>query len=836
MATFSDFNSYPIFSGVTKEKQVSAGINNTDVIAPEFKLYIEGVQVPFEVMSISQSYNGLPYASIQIPPESGLLDITRGYEPKVHIFYKDDHYGGFRLLFWGHIKSSSYSRSRIQGNTSISFQCQHKNALLNQLTLDYSGWVTQGAESVTNAGNTNSAKPNFMNSVSMVIDALSGINGVAVGDEVLHSSNSKINSAPTDKLDPSLSRLEGRLNGLPGISVNLWNQIKKGALTSKYDNIALNSMFIPLVEEGLGYFKRMSGHPYLEERLQLDKNPYCHKEGSKEVKILIPPCFRSSMASAMQADLTVKNIANIIGFSGELTSYAQVMSSFYSYSKYDVNTLASPAEVNADHSIFIEDLNVSGVEKIAIETIIKPQIPFYYSPACNVLLPRMYVSVQVSQDEASTPTRTSALHDATPSKNASAGMNTTFNAPPSIREAIAYNAILKGVNGVKELNLGSTTGFTYHIPGKYEQGVGIRPERISIPWWLAMFMSDKDAQGQQPGKEAFPEKGTEEYNNLMILTVEWRSRYANKITQDDGTVVSFYDSGKNKLNPNDPTAGILPHQRILFSTVDYEFSEKVASSRTGSIEALFNPYIIPGYPMDVIDDSPNHPSFHGYCTSVVHTITSRSVTTNVSMVAVSTYAELSNFYTPSLTPFLESALGIVTADIDDALYAASTERFDASPFTNPASTIIQNPKAKAIADTFYKQVLGVGAVAPDDLIHFSSGRAYPMSRYGATLVPKIISGGQSLPDIKPHPKVARETDDYYTSVGNLRMVRRPIESKDSISAKFSYNFIDLDPRLYNTSFVNYVNPLLASDLLLEPGASLFLDYMETSDFIKVPKG
>jgi hypothetical protein len=182
---------------------------------------------------------------------------------------------------------------------------------------------------------------------------------------------------------------------------------------------------------------------------------------------------------------------------------------------------------------------------------------------------------------------------------------------------------------------------------------------------------------------------------------------------------------------------------------------------------------------------------------------------------------------------------MINGTIDEDLYATKPAN-DTDPFTSVASTILQNPTAKATADVFYRQVLGVGAVAPDDLMHFSSGRSYPLFRRAGVLIPRTIAGGS--PNVSVYHSVSshsnsesRIKDDYYTSVGNLRLVSRPIESMDSIVGKFKYNFINLDKDLYNNSFVNYVNPILASSLYLEPGASLFLDYMETESFLNVVK-
>lgn len=836
MANFSNFTSDILYSGTTNKlvPKISSSLNNTDVIAPDFRLYIEGVQVPFQSISINQVYNKLPTADLQIPPESGLLDIIRGYEPKVHIFYKDDNYGGYRLLFWGVIKSNSYSRSRGQGNASIVFHCEHKNSVLNQVTLSFAGWANPNTESLTNPNPNNAATFTSFNSLLMLIKALQGITGVADTANLLNSSNSNIDSALTNLLDPKLTKILPRLQGMPGVIVNLWNQLKKNAYANKLDTIALTGMYFPLIEEGIGFFKRLSGHTFLEAPLQANTYNYCPTGSNEQSKIILPPSFRNNLFSSVQTDLMVKNMNSLIGFSGELTSFQTMTENLLNYSKYDFLTLASPAEINLDPEVFIDDITPSGIEKVTVETIFKPQIPFYYSPICNVILPRMYSSINITQDESTVPSRLTALHDVLP--EAGRGINQSFNGPASIREAIAYNSLLVNPNTNKDLTLDSTLGNSYHIPGKFEQGRGIRPERIILPWWLSQVSAEKASGDPINSQEQMPEKGTAEYNNLIFSAADWRNRYAVTTEQDDGSISIISDPKKNNLNPNDPlNTSVKPHERILFNTIDYEFSEKIAGSRLGFIEGIFNPYIIPGYPMDVIDESPNHPSFHGFCTSVVHTITSSSVTTNISMAAAVSYAELSNYYLPPLPPFLQTQLQVVNGTINQSKYSSSPAG-DCSPVSTTMSTLLQNPIAKDRADTFYKQVLGVGAVAPDDLIHFASGRAYPLRRLNGIFIPQVVSGSNAQPNIKRGVKLARELEDYYSTVGNLRLIARPIESIDSIKTKFKYYFIDLTPELYNTSYVHYINPLLAKDLFMEPGSSLFLDYMETNEFINVVKG
>lgn len=858
MAKFSAYSSHLTYTEAT-ERPAPADQNNTDIIAPNVKLYIEGVQVTFESISISQAYKQDPTASIQIPPASGLLDITRGYQPKVHIFYTDTITGGDRLLFWGHITSCSYGKSRA-GNSFINFQCTHKNRLMETFALDVAKWNTDIQEAHTDpqlASQGGGLTPGAFNSLGMIIQGLMGISGVADKTTAISKDNSDLENAPVDKLDPVLADVEDRFIGMPGIVPNLWNQLKKGVFMDSLSNIAMEKMWIPLLEEGIGYFKRMSGHPRLEQKIQDTKVPYCHGATNKESNVMVPPCFRTGMTSAVQQEYAVRGIQNIASFTGELTTFNQLLQGVYDTSMYDILTLASPAEVPADPNVIAFDITEGGNPCVAIETIIKPQMPFYFSPSCNVLLPRMYSSISISQDEASVPTRLTVFHDSFPGDNSSGRLGQSFRGPASIREAVAFNAWLKTGGGSNagagrgsggadvdangnpikynlqnKLSLADTLGYSYSIPGKYEQGQGIRPTRITMPWWLAAISGEKDASGTT-GAEVAPKPGTPDYDNLMLLAAEWTKRNGTDVYNDDGTMVAGKtgSSAKAGLNPFNPAnSGVTAYQRIFYHAVDYEFSRAFASARSGTVDALFNPYIIPGYPMDIVDDSPNHPSFHGMCTSVTHTITARSIGTSIGIGAAVSYAELSNYYLPPVHPFLQTALKMVNGTIDKS--AATSSNGDEKPYTNTVATLISNPIAKEEADKFYQQVLGVGAVAPDDLIHFESGRAYPLVKQAGILTPTLTSVQAGTPDLNHKPSTTgRESNDYYTSVGNMRLVARQIERKESIKEKFSVNFIELNPQFYNSSFTNYLNPILASNYFLEPGASMFLDYMETPDYI-----
>ncbi|HET8689667.1 MAG TPA: hypothetical protein VFM18_23925, partial [Methanosarcina sp.] len=166
------------FSGL---KEVLAHMR-TDVVYQEVQLYIEGVQVPFEAISISSSYNEIPEANITIPHFSGLQEICKGYFPKVHIFYKDITFEKYlrnqgiepnekdllRLMFSGVIAGSQYGKSRsTQGdNAFISFRCLHKYYVMKEIILKFGG---RGAEAFMEGEQGAIAKPVEMNSAHAMI-------------------------------------------------------------------------------------------------------------------------------------------------------------------------------------------------------------------------------------------------------------------------------------------------------------------------------------------------------------------------------------------------------------------------------------------------------------------------------------------------------------------------------------------------------------------------------------------------------------------------------------------------------------------------------------------
>lgn len=748
---------------------------STDVIFQSIRIFIEGVQVPFEAASVSSGVGSIPSAMIQIPIQAGLMDISRFYAPKVHIFFEDMFSGDDCLLFSGVIDSVSYNKSiRGSGSASISFNCSHRYAALSDLTLDFTGYTADSTNSYTtpDAG-APVGKMNIFGSKESILLSMSGIRGLDSTKEVSKDSKDIANS-DTSVLRARWASSKTRLEGMPGVMMNYWNQLVQTGLSdlTRYDS--LNRMYVPLVEEGLKLFDRLGGHYYIEHMVESDKVDPCPGNTTKtdSNKKIVPPNTRVFLKSAVQSDIAINLLKDGLSqFTGEFTSLMGIFTEFTASFDYDILVLASPAEVPRDPSgkSFTKS-SLEEEETYAMDVIIKPQLPFYYSPTCNVLLPNMYTDITVNQDDSVIPTRISVTQDLIPGTQ---GLGKNYRAPASIRETIAQGS--KGVGGAYDLST-STTGFFGKI-GLYEQGRGIRHRRLIMPNWLAYYAQDqKDSANDDVIP---PEAGTKDANWLEVIAGAWNARYG------------IDHAAMNPWSPKD--SNISSFESILFATAEYRYTMEVASAKAGSVSCMFNPYIIPGYPMDILAASPVEPSFHAMCTSVTHSITSRSISTSVGFVSAITYTELANYYLQFIHPWLQAALGLINKD-EKGEYHFS---------------ILNNPTAAKTADYFYRSTLGVGARAPESMLDFSTGRLKPIdSTSGESL--KSMAGAERNPNL--------------TGLGNLSFAKRPVETRELIETRTGVKFIYLSPGNYNPTAIEYVDSVISDSTKLEPGESQFLTY------------
>lgn len=729
---------------------------SSDQIFQEFKLYIEGVQVPFVNMSINQGYGTLPVASITIPPQGGLMDISRFYQPKVLIVYTERVTGIDRILFTGIITNPNYSKSRSgNGNVNISFECKHRYFLITECLVDYSGFIREN-----DIGGPGQSYTDQMNSLDAVVASLNGITSVSKDGTTdipaMSAAATNKEIVATDVLPFFLAPYANRLVGMPGVIINFWNQLNRAAFNKNLKVVqgSFIHVYKPLIEQGLQFFQRMAGHMVIEKQLNQDREETCtDSKTNKNAKILVPPCYKLFLKSAIQSNLAVNSLHSHLQNSNELTNLYEIFTTYFVSMEYEINTLASPAEVLVDPD------NLDGSNTTyAVDTIIKPSMPFYYSPACNVLYPSMYTDISVSYDDDHMPTRLDVKNNAT---QGATNTDIHYRAPASIRAAIA------GKSSPASPSLSGTTASSYGAVGLYEMGRGIKQEILSMPNWVASMISStgKDVQNTFSA----PASGTPEAIALAQLQGGWNTRFPDQAN----------------LNPWDPASNINPYERLLFSTSDYYFTKKFASTKAGRVSGPFNPYIVSGYPMDIIEATPYLPSFHAMCSSITHNITASSVSTEINFIAATTYAELANYYLPFVNPYLQVALGLA--------------------FNPTLVNTDSNAVALSKANDYYKQVLGVNAVLPEMVYDFSNGMAKSV---------KMSTGGNIVDSGVPLSNHSFE-EDLST------LCKRPIETKDSFCNRSGLDLIDMTPYNYTSTGVKWVDPIPTK---FEIGQNQFLDY------------
>lgn len=718
------------------------------------KVYIEGVQVPFESISISSSKRDLPSLNLQLPYMPGLVNISRYYSPKVHVFFRDFDAGEeredinqekatFKLLFSGVIVSSVFGKSTSSSGSgaTMTFRCMHKNMQMESLSVSYLGWTP---DKITRPEASDAiSTDNSFNSMMSFIDAFKGVDSSKATGE---GPSMNVHGVPDPIFSSSVNK--DKYQGVPGIFMSYWNILKRSAFQVPAMSQSMTELYKPLLEDshGLRFFHRMTGHTSLEKEVGSKRVDVAY-QGTKEkvsLNAIIPPTLRETVSDAVAVYMAQIITQSNIGFSGESTTLLQKFDELASVMEYSKVTLTSPAKVG------LTEIN---------ETILVPPIPFYYSPTCNVVLPNMYDTIQISEDTFLQPTRVVF-------KGSVDGRSfpLQYRGPHSVREAFASSK----PNGT----ILDTFSMYNGTIADHEWGRGVLPLVVSIPQWFHYLKVDNEKPGMT----------NKEFSAAM-------SSVHNKIYGNDMNPAH---------NPYNSASGCTGYQQIILSALDLQYARALASSRSGYVQTIFNPYIVPGYPMDVISPDAISPSYHAMCDSVSHTIyASGRASTDISFSMAMPYEEMMSYYLPPVTPWMQKFFGMLG---------------------NP--TIVNNESAAKIADSFYQSPFGVNAARPENIFDFASFKA----RHVTTgLVPT-----ENTEDIFDKNQI--NLNLYNTATGSLSLVKREIESMLDYEVAFGVKFIDVTYDSFIPELTSTTKSMYAARVNdhLEMGYSLFLDYTRTA--------
>ena len=747
-------------------RQLNAG--GTDLFHTSFRVYIEGVEVPFINGNVSSSFNGLPQATINIPPYRGLTDLGKGYFPKIHVFYRDlalsttpyeqllngsyendleDNRHAWKQLFEGVIRNiQDVKNTGGLGYSMLSLDCVHPSYVLDDIRLDI---ISQNPVASNSTSVTGAVAVASVSSTELLMQALTGVY-LSEGDELEKGGSDP--AVASEDWKPNLHRL----GGMPGTIASLWNCIKLRAYASLSPGEGGNyitgchpikDMYAPLLEQGLKVFNKMAGHSLIEQGTTFTNVPMedpskgTSEESAPPRPIAVPLTMQQYVRQgvAKVLSLAVEQAMSQNASSGmesqtrEMATYGGIVKSFLNFIKYDMVTMNSPVSIaNA----------IGGSNRENLEYIVKPTLPFYYAPICNVILPNLLDSFSITFQNDAVPSRISLKASIAMDGFGSFGIfnNVNYTAPHSIRKVSFKGGELN--NGSGKI---SNTLHSYVVNvGDTEWGSGIRYSEVNAPYWYNLLVNDDAA-----------------HSTASIDIATGLKEHAANLTKAADSWDKIFGTDNKPFNPwriGDVT-GLKPYQTVNFISADTEFVRNIANTRVGNVSCLFNPYIIAGYPMDVIDPSPERESYHGLCTSVSHSFdSSGSATTTIGMASILTYSELVSCYLPVTEPWQVTTLGF---EDNLSLYA--------------------NKAAYEKACAFYADVLGVGAADPTLLENYSLGVPRPVTRQlGVWKVGTTTDSGMSM---------------YETVLGNLMLVARNIKSLPEVEAEYfpgDETFIDIE--------------------------------------------
>lgn len=776
-----------------------------DALYTDFRVYIEGVQVPFATGQVNSAYGQFPSATVVLAPWRGFSEMTKSYFPKIQIFARDPNQAlstydrmadagegrlenartqerhSYKLIFDGVISSVVDSKNVGGNSASVTLNCQHPFEVIFEIMLRFA--LTDQVNSAKTTAMGISDDPSA-NAQAIMLRSLSGIIDADPGSGLLTIEEGGTNP---QVLSASMADCFYRLQGMPGISVALWNQIKQTAFSEAYqkDKSLMTDMYIPLMEQGLAFFQTLTGHPLVEIANQSDAGvddgsltdrAEVLMQGAKGTdttvntsgQTLAVPPGAGVFGAIRKALVQIFSHSWIQQGNGEITSYGELFHKLIALLEYDHVVLASPAMVG-----------IFGVNE-RIEHVMKPRFTNYYAPICNVLLPHMYTSMSVNVNSAAAPSRSVLqgesfmLDEVINQQGQASALN--YIAPHSVRKEIG------GEGG----RLVDTLQSQRLAVGRYEWGSGLRISTGQMPYWYAILSQSDFAM-----KEA-------DSARVIALKNAWNNLF------NDPPFNPWEDESVN---------GASAFNRIFFTRADQEFIELQAATRTGMVQGIFNPYIVVGYPADIVDPSPLRTSYHGLVSSVSHSFSSEGYAeTNIGLSNCVTFDELSTCYIPPTYPWLLEPLGLLD---------------------NPS--IWNNQTGWEKANQFYAEVFGVGASNPSMLVSSFTGLPMPVSRSG---------GIWQLGGIEK-PKDQIQTL-YTSTLGNLNLVARNIASLLDIEAKYCKNaetFIDIDMWNEGNVTLEYVRKGPWVQDVEKPAdlkrgrdfeSSAFLDYGEDYEMVVVP--
>lgn len=543
--------------------------------SPTFLVYFNGLEVPTQSVTIKYGVWQIPEASIEMVPDPNLKRIGAEDRIQVQVFYLDDFLDPsdkqFRLMFDGEIVGWGYKNSAR--NRSIVFTAVAHIAIFTQLFTHY-----------------------LTNVQSMVSNQVNQISRSAEG----------ISVASTEFLFPFSFFTQG-LIGNESIKRPfdvVYNIVKTMIQTFEGISEAVQAQkSVPAVNFFTRWARLVNFHNRFVACPSFDEN---------EKKAIFPILDAFQQTSAI--DTLVNNLLPQVQTSGSMWDMVQLVFNMVFMElcmlptaplvKVDLATskilptgegeFSLSDQSDQEGALFCsQPINPQTPIRLA-NYFVKPQMLFSLPPSCNVLFPSQIENFSYEENYATQPTRIYFNDYVLPGilRTNDALQDTVLSAlstgyPP---EADLFNkARLRGDS--------RSTGKNFLLFPE-ELFKGPVEDRRQMPRWFFLLKSKEQAE------------------KAVKATVDVTS------TSSDTNIASSAANTSNAPKVDVPD--------IYKLYAEYEYFRERFSRRQGAIQAVFNPYVVPGFPGVVFDKRSTAVDIFCYYTTVQHTLSQRGHSTMIS--------------------------------------------------------------------------------------------------------------------------------------------------------------------------------------------------------------
>jgi len=552
-----------------------------------FLVYMNGIEVPVEAVSVSYGVWQIPEASITMAPDPVLQRVGAEDRIQISVWFCDDFLrestgdvAKFRLLFEGEIVGWGYQVT--PSGRSVTFSAVNQIAIFTQLFVHF-----------------------LMNTDDMAahgVDITQGVTDLApVHSELVWPfSLFKQGLTGTDQITHPFEFMFNLVKNMCGASPTVPDEQRSVPAANFFTRWARLTNFVnrfvatPVFDEGTGANTIFPALEAMQQTAALDvltQSLIRQIQNSGSIWEMLQLVYQT-----MFMEIAMIPTAPLVTV--DLKTGAVLPTSFKSRT---VVPGANPADGQSNSDLSGSVASAAPPDPLKPNRLLnyfaKPQFLFGVAPACNVMFPSQIEMWNYDENYATQPTRL-YFNDEVVNRLlkpngvlADAVMNALATAYPPEADILNKARLTGAKNNGKNFLL---------WPEEFFKGPVL--DRRPLPNWFFILK-----QIEQSGKPA-----------------------ANDTT---GT-----DASPGSTNPLQGVDSPTPSVYQLYA--EYEFYRERYSRRAGAVVLKFNPFILPGFPAVIFDNRASRMDLFCYVMNVRHDLSSRGIRTNVTYSYARTAQEM----------------------------------------------------------------------------------------------------------------------------------------------------------------------------------------------------